>query len=184
MTTAFDKVLPADRVTRLGVGDSTRPIRVVHELDGIRTDVGADQVLEAGRSLWKRWREHPAYRPHDLLLGLDAGGIVPTIALAWASESQYRLAWKVNLDLPKKLVFHEPHARRLEVFAYGDFKGQCVLLVDDEITTGLTLNNLVNALRAAGAEIAGVLCLVEDTTGGGRGLLERNEVPLYVLTTL
>ncbi|WP_307962079.1 phosphoribosyltransferase [Salinispora arenicola] len=117
-------------------------------------------------------------------MGLDAGGIVPTIALAWASGSQYRLAWKVNLDLPEKLVFHEPHARRLEVFAYGDFKGQRVLIVDDEITTGLTLNNLINALRAAGADVTGVLCLVEDTTGGGRCLLERNEVPLCVLTTL
>ncbi|NIL43759.1 phosphoribosyltransferase [Salinispora arenicola] len=184
MTTAFDEVLHADRVTRLGVGDSTRPIRVVHGLDGIRTDVAADQVLATGRSLWQRWREHPAHRPHDLLLGLDAGGIVPTIALAWASGSQYRLAWKVNLDLPEKLVFHEPHARRLEVFAYGDFKGQRVLIVDDEITTGLTLNNLINALRAAGADVTGVLCLVEDTTGGGRCLLERNEVPLCVLTTL
>ncbi|WP_434742454.1 phosphoribosyltransferase [Micromonospora sp. SH-82] len=184
MTTAFDEVLHADRVTRLGVGDTTRPVRVVHGLDGIRADVAADQVLATGRSLWRQWREHPEYRPHDLLLGLDAGGIVPTIALAWASDSQYRLAWKVNLDLPEKLVFHEPHARRLEVFAYGDFRGQRVLIVDDEITTGLTLTNLVSALRDAGADVTGVLCLVEDTTGGGRHLLESNEVPLCVLTTL
>ncbi|MDG4761118.1 phosphoribosyltransferase [Micromonospora sp. WMMD710] len=184
MTTAFDEVLHADRVTRLGVGDTTRPIRVVHGLDGIRTDAAAEQVLATGSSLWKRWCEHPAYRPHDLLLGLDAGGIIPTIAVAWASGSQYRLAWKVNLDLPGKLVFHEPHARRLEVFAYGDFEGLRVLIVDDEITTGLTLANLVEALRAAGADITGALCLVEDTAGEGRQLLERNGVPLCVLTTL
>ncbi|MEU7944154.1 phosphoribosyltransferase [Micromonospora taraxaci] len=184
MTTASDEVLHADRVTRLGVGDTTRPIRVVHGLDGIRTDVAAEQVLATGRTLWQRWCEHPAYRQHDLLLGLDAGGIVPTIAIAWASGSQYRLAWKVNLDLPEKLVFHEPHARRLEVFAYGDFKGQRVLIVDDEITTGLTLANLVKTLRAAGADITGALCLVEDTAGDGRQLLESSEVPLCVLTTL
>jgi adenine phosphoribosyltransferase len=184
MTTTYDEVLNADRITRLGVGDTTRPLRVVHGLDGIRAEVSADQVLAAGHSLWQLWQEHPAYQPHDILLGLDAGGIVPTIGLAWASRSQYRLAWKVNLDLPDKLVFHEPHARRLEVFAYGDFQGQRVLIVDDEITTGLTLTNLVGALRDAGADIVGALCLVEDTTGAGRHLLERNEVPLCALTAL
>ncbi|MEV4753652.1 phosphoribosyltransferase [Micromonospora sp. NPDC049559] len=177
-------MLSADRVARLGVGDTIRPVRIVHELDGVRADTAPKQVLAAGHHLWQRWRAHPAYRPHDLLLGLDAGGIIPTLAVAWASESRYRIAWKVNLDLPEKLVFHEPHARRLEVFAYGRFTGQRILIVDDEITTGLTLINLVTALRDAGAEITGVLCLVEDTVGGGRELLEQYEVPLCVLTTL
>ncbi|MDM4722803.1 phosphoribosyltransferase [Micromonospora sp. WMMA1363] len=184
MTATAREVLTAGRVTRLGVGDTTRPIRIVHELDGVRSDTAPEQVMAAGNHLWRRWRQHPAYRPHDVLLGLDAGGIIPTLAVAWASGSHYRIAWKVNLDLPEKLVFHEPHARRLEVFAYGRFKGQRVLIVDDEITTGLTLTNLVTALRDAGADVTGVLCLVEDTTGGGRKLFEQHEVPLCVLTAL
>ena len=70
------------------------------------------------------------------------------------------------------------------MFAYGCFKGQRVLVVDDEVTTGLTLINLITALRDAGADVTGVLCLVEDTCGDGRKVLEQHEVPLCVLTTL
>lgn len=172
----------ARRVRRLGVEPQTRDVRVVHELDGILDQVEPAALLRTGNALWRAWRRHPAFATPEVLLGLDAGGILPTVAVALASDVPYRLAWKLNLDLPTKHRFTEPHARRSDVFAYGDLAATKVLLIDDETTTGNTLANLVTVLRGAAVEVVGVACLIEDATGSARALLDSLEVPLCTLT--
>lgn len=127
---------------------------------------------------------HPGFRPHDLVLGLDAGGILPTVALASASDTPYRLSWRLDLDLPNKHVFREPHSALPELFVYGSFQGRRVLIVDDEVTTGRTAVNLTEVLTAAGADVVGVACLVEDTAGGGRAFLTGLGIPFCALTAL
>lgn len=174
----------ARRVRRLDANPGMREMRIVHELDGIAGQVHPSALLRVGRELWEAWRRHPGCTVPDLLLGLDAGGIVPTVAVALASGLPYRLAWKLDLDFPDKHRFTEPHARRTGVFAYGDLAGACVLLIDDEVTTGCTLASLVTVLRNASAQVAGVACLIEDTTGDPRALLESLGVPLCALTRL
>lgn len=59
-----------------------------------------------------------------------------------------------------------------------------MLIVDDEITTGNTLANLVTVLRDSAVEVTGIACLIEDTTGNARPLLESLGVPLCTLTRL
>ncbi|MBQ0928621.1 phosphoribosyltransferase [Saccharopolyspora endophytica] len=174
----------AQRVQRLGVPPEARAVRIVHELDGILDQVHPATLLGAGTTLWQAWSQHPEFTAPDVLLGLDAGGILPTVAVALASGVPYRLAWKLDLDLPHKKTFTEPHARRTEVFTYGDLAGSRVLVVDDEITTGKTLANLVSVLRHADVEVTGIACLIEDTSGNPRQLMESLGVPLCVLTNL
>lgn len=178
-TAPRDLAYQARRVRRLGLPPG-RDVRIVHELDGILGPVPPQALLHAGSALWAEWTRHPQYTAPDLLLGLDAGGILPTVAVALASGLPYRLAWKLDLDLPGKRRFSEPHARRTDVFAYGELTGARVLVIDDEITTGETIGNLIAVVRNAGATVAGVACLVEDTRGGAR--LEG--VPLCTLTRL
>jgi adenine phosphoribosyltransferase len=183
-TVPEDLTFQARRVRRLGVPPRARNIRIVHELDGIRNQVQPSTLLHTGRALWKAWSRHPEFTTPDVLLGLDAGGILPTVAVALSSALPYRLAWKLDLDLPHKRRFAEPHARRTEVFTYGDLAGARVLIVDDEITTGNTLANLVTVLRDAAVGVTGIACLIEDTTGNARQLLESLGVPLCTLTRL
>ena len=173
----------ARRVRRLGL-PCGHDVRVVHQLDGILGPVTPQALLQTGNSLWAEWIRHPQYTDPELLLGLDAGGILPTVAVALASGLPYRLAWKLDLDLPGKRRFSEPHARRTDVFTYGDLAGARVLIVDDEVTTGETAGNLIAVLRDAGATVAGVACLVEDTSGGAQALLRQEGVPLCPLTRL
>lgn len=174
----------ARRVRRLDVSEQSRDIRIVHELDGIVAPVEPSMLSETGDALWQRWSAHPDFRSSDVLLGLDAGGILPTVGVSLASGLPYRLAWKLDLDLPGKHRFCEPHARRTDVFAYGDLTGFRILIVDDEVTSGNTLANLVTVLRTAGAEVSGVLCLIEDTSGQARRRLRSLDVPLCTLLQL
>ena len=183
-TAAEDLSYQARRVRRLGVTSGMRDVRIIHQLDGIVDQVHPTTLLRTGGALWGAWRRHPDYETPDLLLGLDAGGILPTVAVALASDLPYRLAWKLDLDLADKHRFTEPHARRTEVFAYGDLAGARVLLVDDEVTTGRTLANLVTVLRDNAVHVTGIACLIEDTTGNPRPLLESIGVPLCALTQL
>jgi len=171
-------------VPRLGVAPGVRDVRVVHELDGIEAEVHPAELLAVGHHLWSAWRRHPQFAEHDLILGLDAGGILPTVAVALASSTPYKLAWKLDLGLPEKRVFYEQHARRTEVYTYGAVCGRRVLIVDDEVTSGLTVVSLIRLLAAAGAVVVGVVCLVEDTSGDGRARLEGLGVACCTLTQI
>jgi adenine phosphoribosyltransferase len=166
------------------LADGVRPVRVMHALDGIEQEVPPAMVTEVGHALWDAWRGHPDFQPADLLLGLDAGGILPTLALSAACGTPYRLAWRLDLDLPDKHVFLEPHSALPELYLYGCFEGKRVLIVDDEVTTGRTAVNLRNVLIAAQAAVVGVACLVEDTSGRARARLAALELPLCSLTSL
>lgn len=185
MTTAPEHLAyQARRVRRLGVPPQARDVRIVHELDGILDEVHPATLLRTGGALWEAWSRRPEFVAPDVLLGLDAGGILPTVAVELASDLPYRLAWKLDLDLPDKQRFTEPHARRTDVFTYGDLAGARVLIVDDEITSGRTLANLIAVLRHSAAEVTGVACLIEDSDGAARTLLESLGVPLCTLLRL
>jgi adenine phosphoribosyltransferase len=174
----------AQRVRRLGIPEHTRSVRIVHDLDGIQHEVAPSLLTATGGALWETWTRHPAFTEPDLILGLDAGGILPAVAVALASGLPYRLAWKLDLDLPCKARFSEPHARRTDVYTYGDLTGRRVLIVDDEITTGQTLVGLVRVLRDGGAHVTGIACLIEDTTGEAQAVMDNLEVPLCTLTRI
>src|SRR5260370_40686612 len=97
-----------------------RDVRIVHELDGILGPVEPAALLRAGGALWQAWCRHPCFQEPDLLLGLDAGGILPTVAVALASGLPYRLAWKLDPELPAKHRFRRHPARRTEGFPVVD----------------------------------------------------------------
>jgi adenine/guanine phosphoribosyltransferase-like PRPP-binding protein len=173
-------------VERLSVGPTSRRERVIHSLDGLEKPVHPDTLASTGAKLWERVvAKVPAdLLTVDFLLGLDAGGILPTVCLASAARLPYKIAWKLHLPLSGAVRFSEPHAMRTDVFAYGIASGQRMLLVDDEITTGRTLADLTRRLREAGAQPVAAACLVEDTTQGARALLAELGIPLIALTTI
>ncbi|MFJ8882115.1 phosphoribosyltransferase domain-containing protein [Streptomyces sp. NPDC102402] len=173
-------------VERLSVGATSRRERVIHSLDGLENPVHPDTLATTGADLWRLLQEQvpEGLGSVDFLLGLDAGGILPTVSLAGAAQLPYKIAWKLHLPLDGAVRFSEPHAMRTDVFAYGITHGQRIIIVDDEITTGRTLANLTRRLREAGAVPLAAACLVEDTTRGARDLLTDLGVPLVSLTTI
>ncbi|MFI0926208.1 phosphoribosyltransferase family protein [Streptomyces sp. NPDC021012] len=173
-------------VERLSVGATSRRERVIHSLDGLEDPVHPDALANTGADLWRLLQEQvpDGLGSVDFLLGLDAGGILPTVSLAGASHLPYKIAWKLHLPLDGAVRFSEPHAMRTDVFAYGIAPGQRIVIVDDEITTGRTLADLTRRLREAGAVPLAAACLVEDLTRGARDLLTDLGLPLVSLTTI
>ncbi|MEU4951704.1 phosphoribosyltransferase [Streptomyces lavendulae] len=173
-------------VERLSIGPQSRRERIIHSLDGLEAPVAPSDLSGVGEELWYRVQEEVGTElgPLDFLLGLDAGGILPTVALAHAAALPYKIAWKLHLPLEGAVRFSEPHAMRTDVYAYGIAEGQRMLLVDDEVTTGHTLANLAQSLREAGATPVAAVCLVEDTTRGARELLATHGVTLVSLSTI
>lgn len=70
---------------------------------------------------------------------------------------------------------------RRDVHAYHIEPRQRILIVDDEVTTGMTLVNLAEALRGVGAEPVGAVCLVEDVRHGARQRLAATGLDLVSL---
>ena len=173
-------------VERLSVGTTSRRERVIHSLDGLEAPVHPQALAETGAHLWDLLQVQVpnGCGSVDFLLGLDAGGILPTVSLSNAGRLPYKIAWKLHLPLDGAVRFSEPHAVRTDVFAYGISPGHRIILVDDEVTTGLTLVNLTRRLREAGAVPLAAACLVEDTTRGARELLTELDLPLISLTTI
>lgn len=171
-------------VERRGVTKQQRTERVVHRLDGLEAAVTMDEVGACAQELWIRCQLMlDGLDRVDFILGLDAGGIIPALGLAMASGLPYKIAWKLDLPLRGAVRFTEPHAVRRDVHAYHIEPGQRILLVDDEVTTGMTLLNLAVALRRAGAEPIGAACLVEDIRHRARRLLTAGGINLVSLTT-
>jgi orotate phosphoribosyltransferase len=61
-------------------------------------------------------------------------------------------------------------------------KGAPVVIVDDVCTTGASTIQAIEAARAAGFEIVGVMCLVEREEAGGRANVESVAAPAEFVT--
>lgn len=186
MTTDATGLIAARKVARLGADGTGRPDRIVHALDGLCEPVDAEDVGHIALQLWRACREQLDLTDElpDYLLGLDAGGIVPVLALAQASGIRFKIAWKLALELPGAIRFTEPHSTRPDMHAYSIEAGAKVLIVDDEVTSGRTLASLVVALRRAGAVPLAAACLIEDVHQAGRNVLEDMGVPLVSLAKI
>lgn len=102
-----------------------------------------------------------------LTLGADP------IAVAAAVVSSER-GTPLNAFLVRKAEKQHGTGQRIEGFRRA---GARVVIVDDVCTTGASTIQAIEAARAFGFEIAGVLCLLEREEAGGRADVERAAAP-------
>ena len=62
-------------------------------------------------------------------------------------------------------------------------KGDRVILLEDTMTTGGSTMTAVEAVRAEGGDVAGVITVV-DRLKGGRELYENASIPFHAMVTL
>jgi orotate phosphoribosyltransferase len=112
----------------------------------------------------------------DSVGGLTLGADPIAYAIAYASQLQGR---PVRAFTVRKEAKAHGTGRLIE----GPFEsGDRVVVIEDVITTGGSALKAIAAVRAAGAEVLGVLALV-DREEGGREAIEAEGVPVRSLAT-
>ena len=112
---------------------------------------------------------------------LGADPMVTAVAMLSAQESQARAVGEdergaalIHGFLVRKAEKAHGTSRRIEGFQR---KGARAVIVDDVCTTGASTVQAIEAARAVGFEVVGVLCLVEREEAGGRAAVEKAAAP-------
>ena len=110
----------------------------------------------------------------DAIGGLTLGADPIAYAISYASASS-------DQPLRAFTVRKEPKAHGTGKLIEGPFKqGDHVAVIEDVITTGGSAIRAIDAVRAAGGVVTGVLALV-DREEGGRQTIEKAGVPVIAL---
>jgi len=102
---------------------------------------------------------------------------IPTAGIPFASLIAYHVKKPFFYIRPKAKL--HGRGRRIEGIL---MPGNRVLLVDDLITTGLSLRKAANAIRAEGGVVSDALILL-DREEGGRERLKKDNITLHYLLT-
>jgi adenine phosphoribosyltransferase len=136
---------------------------ITHRLDGRSGAMDPGELAAAVRKL----AELMDFEPVDYVLGFPEGGSVPAFAFAQVVGRPLILSTRLDFTLPgnPEIVFRVPHSpigRSHHI--HGLKRGDQVVIVEDEVTSGGTLVSSVRALRAAGVLISqvGALMAVDD----------------------
>jgi orotate phosphoribosyltransferase len=105
----------------------------------------------------------------------DRIAAIPLSGIPFASQIAYNLK-KPFLYMRKDIRMHGRKRRVEGILVSGDK----VLLIDDLLTTGLTLKKASDALRAEGGVVTEALVFI-DRNEGGRQLLLKNGIKLHAL---
>jgi len=121
-----------------------------------------------------------AIRPHrpDLLVGIESRGFLVAAPLAYALGSGFAMVRKKG-KLPGKTVRHsydlEYGTDTIEVQQDAISPGQRIIVVDDLIATGGTMQAAINLVQRQGGTVAAAVCIIELAFLNGR---RRLTVPL------
>lgn len=114
-------------------------------------------------------KEH--YPEVEVLMGTSTAGI-PHAAIT---------AYKLNLPMGYVRGSNKDHGRKNQIEGKLE-KGQKVVVVEDLISTGGSVIDVVNALREAGAEVLGIVSIYTHNMAKGKQRLEEANVKNVSLT--
>ena len=153
----------------------------------INHQVDAVLMVEAGRELAAQFSGVGATK----ILTAEISGIAPALTTALALDIPLLYARKtkpVTMTEPVYVEAAPSHTKGTSVFLMCSPEflgpGERILIIDDFLASGQTIQALVRMVRHAGAELVGIGALIEKSFEGGRQELQRLGVPLYALVTV
>jgi adenine/guanine phosphoribosyltransferase-like PRPP-binding protein len=121
----------------------------------------------------------------DYVLGFPEGGSIPAYAFARLVDRPLILASRLPLDLPGRITFEQPGARLgTTQYLHGLSPGHHVVIVEDELTSGVSAVNAVRALRAGGVVIGEIAALFVIDHPSLWRRLDAERVTLHATLTL
>lgn len=149
--------------------------------------VDTELALDIGREFARIF----AGKPVTKVLTIEASGIQFAMATGIALGVPFVYAKKKKAVTLDEQVYSAPvhsftRQETYQVSVSQKYLGPAdkVLIIDDFLATGAALVGLVQIVREAGAELAGVGCVIEKSFQEGRGLLERMDVEVHSLARI
>jgi xanthine phosphoribosyltransferase len=150
--------------------------------------VDAQLMEEVGDAMAGVFREA---RPTRILTA-EVSGIVPAVMVAKALDNipvvYARKHKPITMREPVYLEVAPSHTKGNEVnlMVSPEFLSDQdrVLIVDDFLATGLTIEAMARIVRNAGAELVGIAVVVEKDFEGGRVALAHWQVPIVAMATI
>jgi xanthine phosphoribosyltransferase len=151
-----------------------------HQVDPLLMD-------ECGKELARRFTGIGATK----ILTAEISGIAPALATAMHMQLPVVYARKHKpITMPDQvfLTLTPSHTkgRTVELIVSPEYLagGERVLIIDDFLATGATIQGLVRLAQTAGAVIVGIGALIEKIFEGGRSTLEYLQVPIESLACI
>tara|TARA_R110002110_G_scaffold60713_10_gene170804 strand:+ start:2450 stop:2965 length:516 start_codon:yes stop_codon:yes gene_type:complete len=159
------------------VPDFPKPGILFYDISTLLADADAWQV-----ALGRLARVVRGFQP-DLLVGIESRGFLVAAPLALKLGSGFVMVRKQG-KLPGKTIPFEYELEYgtdvVEIQEDAIKPGQRVVVLDDLLATGGTLQASINLLRKVGADVVGAACLIELSFLNGR---DRLDVPFEALVT-
>lgn len=139
-------------------------------------------MVEIGEEIARRFE---AANPERILTA-EVSGIVPAVMAAKALGNipvvYARKHKPITMQEPVYLEMAPSHTKggQIMLMVSPEFlkAGERVLIVDDFLATGRTIEALANIVQNAGATLVGIAAVVEKTFEGGREALAHWQVPI------
>jgi len=150
--------------------------------------VDAALMAKVGREIESTFRECEP----SLILTAEVSGIVPAVMVALALDNlpvvYARKHKPITMREPVYVEIAPSHTKGNEVnlMVSPEFlsKEHRVLIVDDFLASGKTIEALARIVENAGATLVGIATVVEKSFEGGRELLSHWGVPIKAMATI
>lgn len=166
-----------DELKRRILAEGSNLGRGILKVDSILNhQIDPDLMLEMGREFARRFEESAP----DRILTAEVSGIGPALTTGITLHIPVVYARKhkpITMKEPVFLKTAPSHTKGGEVklMVSPEFlhAGEKVLIIDDFLASGKTLEALVQIVLEAGAELVGVGCVIEKSFEGGRKMLAK-----------
>ncbi|MDT8368094.1 MAG: orotate phosphoribosyltransferase [Longimicrobiales bacterium] len=166
------KALLVERSVRLGEFTLASGARSSYYIDARVTTMSAEGQARIGKVAWEALDAHGLAPTHvgGLTMGADP------VAYAIARESFTRATPVDGFSVRKEA---KAHGMGLQIEGGLPREARC-LVVEDSMTTGGSALRAIDAVRSHGAEVVGILTLVDREEGGAEAIAE-HDLPLVAL---
>jgi xanthine phosphoribosyltransferase len=144
-------------------------------------------MMECGRAFAKAFADTRATK----ILTVEISGIAPALTTALVMNLPLVYARKTKpITMPDLVLLttapSHTKGRMVDIMASPEYLGHSerVLIIDDFLASGQTIQALVRIIQGAGATDAGVGALIEKNFEGGRALLKDLGVPIVSLAVI
>lgn len=153
----------------------------------INHQVDPGLMMECGRAFARAFADTGATK----ILTVEISGIAPALTTALVMNLPLVYARKTKpITMPDLVLLttapSHTKGRMVDIMASPEYLGHSerVLIIDDFLASGQTIQALVRIIQGAGATVAGVGALIEKNFEGGRALLRDLHVPIVSLAVI